>query len=138
MDNDFRNDTLLQVATLEQRRKERRLKKKKEELKNANFMNQKVDLVNSILFPDGYENIMIAVYFILIPYINGLLFLFLYVANGNYTAFFSFNKENSFMLTWVIGYELTAALILLWITKLGITSMLNSSNKKVKKQFRRP
>lgn len=114
--------------------KKRRRKKKNDDEK-VGFMNKNVDLVDSILFPEGYENIMLAVYFAIIPYIVGLLFIFFYIGKGDTTVFLSLNDDNSFLITWAIGYEVTAAIILLWIAKLGLTSFFQMSahNKKNKK-----
>lgn len=117
--------------------KKRGRKKKNDE--NVGFMNQNVNLVDSILFPEGYENLMLAVYFIAVPYIAGLLFIFFYIGKGDTTIFLSLNDENSFLITWAIGYEVVAAIILLWIAKLGLASFfrMNAYNKK-NKRFKIP
>ncbi|MEA3455741.1 MAG: hypothetical protein U9R26_04485 [Campylobacterota bacterium] len=92
-------------------------------------MNKNVDLVDSILFPEGYENIMLAVYFLTVPYIVGLLFIFFYIGKGDTDIFLSLNDQHSFFITWAIGYEIVAAIILLWIVKLGFSSMSSAQNK---------
>ncbi len=135
MNKDFDGDSLHQATLMAKKRKQRRKNQEAEEL---GFMSKKVNLVDSILFPEGYENFMIAIYFLIIPYINGLLFIFLYIGKGDYTIFLSLNSNNSFVITWLIGYEVTAAILLLWIAKLGVLSFVGSSGKKSNKKFRIP
>ncbi len=132
MDKDFSNDPFHQAATMAKKRKKR---KKNQEAEDSSFMSKKVNLVDSILFPEGYENFMIGVYFLIIPYIDGLLFIFLYIGKGDYTIFLSLSSENSFIITWLIGYEVTAGIILLWIVKLGLGALMKSSHNKKRKPF---
>jgi hypothetical protein len=92
--------------------KERRLKN------NTNFSQQNVTLSNTpLFFPEGFEKLFFGLYFISLPYVMGLLFLFLYVASGKLDLFLSLNKDSSFLLTWAIGYEIIAVFILLYIIK---------------------
>lgn len=109
-------------------------------MKSSNkFSQQNVDLAQTpLFFPEGFEKIFIAVYFVTLPYIAGLLFLFFYVAEGSVELFLSLNEEQAFMLTWAIGYEIIAALIMLWIVKMSIGFANESRKPGVQKQFRRP
>lgn len=103
------------------------------------FTKQNVDLAETpLFFPEGYEKIFLAIYFITLPYIAGLLFLFFYVAEGSIDLFLSLNEEQAFMLTWAIGYEIIAALTLMWIMKMAIGFANDSRKSTIKKQFRRP
>lgn len=86
-------------------------------------------------FPERFEHIFLAIYFITLPYIAGLLFLFFYISNGDYNIFLSLNNTNSYILTWAIGYEILAAITLLTIAKNAIVFSLQSINKSTKKQF---
>ena len=130
------NDPFHSSSTLP---KKRRRKKKESNDKDVDFMNQNVDLVDSILFPEGYENIMLAVYFLTIPYLVGLVFIFFYIGKGDYTVFLALSEGNSFLIAWAIGYEITAAIILLWIAKLGLASFFQmSQNSRNSKKFRIP
>ena len=102
------------------------------------FAQKEVDLAETpLFFPEGYEKIFLAIYFVTLPYIAGLMFLFFYVAEGSPDLFLSLNEESSFMLTWVIGYEIIAALIMLWIIKMAL-GFANASRQPSAKQFRRP
>ena len=102
------------------------------------FSQKNVDLAETpLFFPEGFEKIFLAIYFVSLPYIAGLLFLFFYIAEGKVELFLSLNEEQAFILTWAIGYEIIAALILLWIVKMSL-SFANESRKSGVKQFRRP
>ncbi len=127
MGDSFDNDPFHQDASS--------LKKRKRKSKNEDvgFMNQNVELVDSILFPEGYENIMLAVYFITVPYIVGLLFIFFVIGKGDTTLFLSLNDKHSFLVAWAIGYEVVAGIILLWIAKLGFSSVRAGAHNKSKK-----
>ncbi len=103
------------------------------------FAKQEVTFENTpLFFPEGFEKLFLLIYFITLPYIAGLLFLFFYVANGKKTLFLSLNDNSSFILTWAIGYEVIAVLIILWIVKSAISFSMNNSRKNRKKTFRRP
>ncbi len=91
-----------------------------------------------LFFPDGFEKVFLGIYFITLPYIAGLLFLFFYVAEGKQELFLSLNEESSFILTWAVGYEILAVIVLLLIIKSAITFSAELSHKGNKKPFRRP
>ncbi len=103
------------------------------------FGQQDVDLAQTpLFFPEGFEKIFLFIYFITLPYIAGLFFLFFYVAEGSIDLFVSLNDQSSFMLTWTIGYEIIAAIIILSIVKMAIGFANESRKPSAKKQFRRP
>lgn len=107
--------------------------------KEDSFAKQEVTFENTpLFFPEGFEKLFLLIYFITLPYIAGLLFLFFYVANGKKSLFLSLNDNSSFILTWAIGYEVIAVLIILWIVKSAISFSMNSGRKNRKKTFRRP
>jgi hypothetical protein len=86
------------------------------------FTQKEVDLRETpLFFPEGYEKIFLAIYFVTLPYIAGLLFLFFYVAKGSFELFMSLNEKQVFILTWAIGYEIIAALVMLWMVKMSIS-----------------
>ncbi len=104
-----------------------------------NFFKQKVDFsIMPILFPVGFEKFFLIIYFIIFPYIAGLLFLFFYIAKGNLKVFFSLSSDASFIMTWAIGYEIIAALLLLWIIKSAISFTIKNANSKNKNKFHIP
>ena len=103
------------------------------------FAQKEVDLAETpLFFPEGFEKVFLAIYFVTLPYIAGLLFLFFYVAEGSVDLFLSLNEEQSFFLTWAIGYEIIAALIMMWIVKMAIGFANESRKPGVNKQFKRP
>jgi ABC-type multidrug transport system permease subunit len=73
-----------------------------------------------LFFPEGYETIFLLLYFVTLPYIAGFMFLFMYVSKANIDVFLAVYKNSFFILTWAIGYEIIAALALLWIAKMAI------------------
>ncbi|MEJ2468607.1 MAG: hypothetical protein P8Y51_05975 [Campylobacterales bacterium] len=75
------------------------------------FGQQEVDLTAIVPLPDGYEKLFLALYFITIPYAVGLLFLFLFIAKGNFESFISLDIA-MFAAVWGIGYEVCAAITL--------------------------
>ena len=100
------------------------------------FTEQEVNLQKTpLFFPEGYENIFLTLYFIFLPYIVGILFLFLYASEGNVEFFLSVKELSSIIVTWSIGYEIIAAVIVLTVIKMAFS--FNSSTKK-KQPFRRP
>ena len=107
--------------------------------KSKKFSQQNVDLAQTpLFFPEGFEKIFLPIYFITLPYIAGLFFHFFYIAEGDIDLFVSLNEQSSFMLTWAIGYEIIATLIILWIVKMSISFANESSKSGANKQFKRP
>jgi len=101
------------------------------------FSKQEVNFSQTpLFFPEGFEKIFLALYFVTLPYLAGLLFLFFYVAEGKPELFSSLNKDSSFMLTWVIGYEIIAVIILLWIVKMAL-GFTDENPKPATKEFHR-
>ena len=97
----------------------------------GSFTKQEVKLQDTpLFFPEGFEKIFLAVYFVSLPYILGLLFLFFYIAEGKFEVFVSVNKESPFIMTWAIGYEILATLIILWIIKSAINFTRNNARHK--------
>ena len=114
---------------------------KKKPIRNESdkFSQQKITFDDTpLFFPPGMEKLFLLIYFVTLPYIAGLLFLFFYVGEGKTELFLSLNEESSFILTWAIGYEIIAALVLLYIVKMAISFSVENSRKGAKKNFQRP
>ena len=79
--------------------------------KNNSFAQKEVDVKAYILAPDGYEAFMFGIYFLTIPYLVGLAFLYLFVAKASFEHFLNV-KLSSFFVIWAIGYEVVAAVLL--------------------------
>ena len=103
------------------------------------FTQKNVDLAETpLFFPEGFEKLFLAIYFVTLPYIAGLLFLFFYVAEGDLDTFLSLNQEQAFILTWAIGYEIIATLVLLWIVKMSISFANENRKSNIQQHFRIP
>ena len=91
--------------------------------KLAEFMSADVHDSEFGIVPEGYGGFTYFVLFLFAPWVTGILFMFFYVAEGSMQAFNSL--DSSALLTWVIGYEVLAALILLLIFKKLIVYLLS-------------
>jgi hypothetical protein len=77
----------------------------------------------SFIFPKGYEKIFLFLHVLILPYVAGLLFIFLYIAEANIVFFTSMVDDLSFFLTWCIGYELLMFIFLIGLILKSITIM---------------
>jgi len=115
---------------------------KKPATKNAitNFSQRKIELEQApFFFPSGYENIFLSIYFLIVPYLMGLLFLFFYIAKANGELFLSISSKSSYLFTWAIGYEVLAAMFFIFIIKLFMDSIkVERLRNQINPQFRRP
>ncbi|MDD2450351.1 hypothetical protein [Sulfurovum sp.] len=112
--------------------------KKKFQSKNNSFGKQEIKYEDTpLFFPPGFEKLFLLIYFVSLPYIAGLLFLFVYVATSKYETFLTLIQKSSFFMTWAIGYEILAALTLLYIVKMAITFSIRNKPG-AKKNFKRP
>lgn len=73
----------------------------------ASFAQKEIDVKTFIIAPEGYEAFMFAIYFATIPYLVGLVFLYLFIAKASFTHFLNV-KLSSFFVIWAIGYEIIA------------------------------
>ncbi len=80
----------------------------------ASFAQKEIDVKAFIIAPEGYEMFMFSIYFVTIPYLSGLMFLYLFVAQASFTHFLNF-KIGSFFVIWMIGYEVVAVIALILI-----------------------
>lgn len=96
------------------RASERKNKDRKSNIVEKSFASKEIDLSKYLLAPHGYAGIAYCLYFLSIPYLVGLTFLFFYIAEGVYDSF-SLLDITSFLIIWAIGYEITGSIILLII-----------------------
>ncbi len=119
-------------------------KKKKRTVRNStSYTQQEVDFQKTpfLFFPPGKEMLFLGIYFVTLPYITGLIFLFFFVSDGKASVFGSIGKDASFFLVWTIGYEILAVFILLMIVKGAIMFSIRNSQKRRSgrpKKFHRP
>jgi len=95
----------------------RRGHSKQAKKKNQSFGSQKVDFKDFLFIPENWEGAFYAFYGVGVPYIFGAVFLFFFVAGGNYENFKLLNM-NAFLIIWLIGYEIVAVFSLIWILML--------------------
>ncbi len=91
--------------------KKKKIKKKK---KAQSFAKQEVNFKDYLYIPDGWEPVLYAVYFVLIPYVIGAIFLFLTIAGADFANFKLLNMA-AFFIVWIIGYEIVATVLLIAI-----------------------
>jgi hypothetical protein len=70
--------------------------------------------------PESVNNVLGVGIFALVPYIIGVIFIFIIIAQANIETYRK-TDMNSFLLAWTIGYEVIAAIILLVIFKSAIS-----------------
>lgn len=85
--------------------------------KRVSFASKKVELRDFAPVPEGWEYFVYTFYAVAIPYILGAVFLFFAVAGADYGNFMLLNMS-AFIIVWLIGYEILAVIMLLWILKL--------------------
>lgn len=93
------------------------------------FSSQEVDINKYVLSPEGWESIVLALYVILIPYIVGILFLFVFIAEVAFDKFLLLDMSSIFII-WAIGYEVIAVTLLFLIFLSFISYFSKSKNKK--------
>jgi len=125
---DLKNDPyILEAAVvLKERAEELELQKKQRRSAPKEFLLKKRSLSDIAILPQDDFGILLT--FALVPYIAGLLFIFLYVFKANVTRLINMAHHHSYPLIWAIGYEIIAGLILLWIAKVLIFSFLEDKN----------
>ncbi|MEO1937476.1 MAG: hypothetical protein ABGW85_02460 [Sulfurimonas sp.] len=88
--------------------------KKKKRAKKTSFGSQKVEFKDFLFIPENWEFAAYTFYVVGVPYFVGAVFLFFFVAGGNYENFKLLNM-NAFLIIWMIGYEIVAVFSLIWI-----------------------
>jgi len=86
-------------------------KKNVHKKKSASFAKQEVDFSDYLYVPEGLEPLVYTIYFVVIPYIVGLIFLFFAIAGSDWENF-KLVKISAFFIVWIIGYEIVATVIL--------------------------
>jgi hypothetical protein len=129
------NSTMYYNQMVRDSRVPKRGTKKIEKVKAKSFGSQKIDFRNIVFAPEGYESIFYTIYFFTIPYVVGLIFIFLFVAGATYENFMLLDMK-SFFIVWAIGYEVVAAMSLTYIAYLYVTYISEESKKKTTRRRR--
>lgn len=101
----------------EERKKSAKKQQHKKRKQKVSFGAQKVDFRDFIYVPEEWAPIAYAIYVVGIPYLAGAIFLFLVIARGSYENF-KLLDINAFPIVWLIGYEIVAVVMLVWILML--------------------
>jgi len=109
-----------QLIMNERRAKSMHDKKVKVAKKRASFGSQKLDFKDYLFVPEQWESVAYTIYVVGVPYVVGAIFLFLFVANASWENFQLLNL-NAFPIVWLIGYEIVAICLLIWIMFLYLT-----------------
>jgi hypothetical protein len=80
------------------------------------FMQQDVHPSGFELIPEGYRGITYFMLFLFVPKLIGMGFFFFYMAEGDIELYRQVHTGGA-LLDWVIGYEIVAAVVLLYIAK---------------------
>ena len=89
-------------------------KKSTKKKKPTSFAKKEVNFKDYLYVPDGLEPVVYTIYFVLIPYIVGSIFLFFTIAGADVDNF-KLLDMSAFFIVWAIGYEIVATLILISI-----------------------
>ena len=98
--------------------RKKRLKLKKENVKQESYFSKTINLNQILDLPEGLQQIVFFIFFLLIPYTVGLIFVF--VIRLNMICLDS-QKVNEFLFFWTIGYEFLATILLLVVIQQSLT-----------------
>jgi len=88
------------------------------------YLTQEVQLTQSkfLFFPEGYAGVFATIYAMIFPYIAGMFFMGVLIHNFSGDFFNTLkNAENSFIVLWLVGYELLSGLFILFVIYKVIT-----------------
>lgn len=112
--NNQRNNTMYYNQITRENRIQNKKTLQSDVYNTSSFAKRKIDFSDYLPVIEGYEGFFYTFYFVSIPYLTGAVFLFFVVAGGKFEHFMLL-EFNAFLVVWMIGYEIVAALILLAI-----------------------
>ena len=98
--------------------RKKRIKSKQTKKVKESYFSKKINLDQILDLPEGLQQIVFFIFFLLVPYIIGLLFVF--VTRLNMICFDS-QKVNEFLFFWTIGYEFLATILLTFLIQQSFT-----------------
>ena len=104
----------------EQRMRERkkRVTLKKEKIKTESYLSKKINLDQILDLPEGLQQIVLFIFFLLVPYSTGLLFV---IVTRLDTVSLQSEKINECLFFWTIGYEFLATILLIFLIQQSFT-----------------
>jgi hypothetical protein len=109
------------LDTIRRSLNEEKIKSRKKKIENStteskSFFSKNIIISNYIHLPQSLEKIILLVTFVFIPHILGILVMFILVQYEIFKECTKFSFD-IFMLTWTIGYETIALILLILIIK---------------------
>lgn len=104
----------------EQKHKIRKEKMKEAQEESKSFLSKNIKISDYIYLPENLQNFFLLSLFILIPYSFGILILLILMGYDAIQEHTTLNFDR-FMLTWTVGYESIALILLLLIMKSAFT-----------------
>jgi hypothetical protein len=86
---------------------------------SKSFLSQEIHLSDHLNLSENTTNTLLFSAFLLLPYIIGILFIFLIIARANLSTFQEIHI-NQYFIYWAIGYEVLASILMLVIIKSAI------------------
>ena len=122
---DFSSTSDLLEDDRKSKKERQQAKKDKTRNKLTDFMNADVSDSEFGIIPEGYSGITYLTIFLFLPEIAGIAFIFFYVSDGSLATFQE--TDIDYLLTWIVGYEIVAALVLLLIFKKAMIFIFSKS-----------
>jgi hypothetical protein len=88
--------------------------------KPSNFLSQNIVISDYIYLPENLQKFFLLTIFILIPYIIGILIMFIFVGSAKFKELTTLTFD-LYILTWTVGYETIAFILLLLIIKSALS-----------------
>jgi len=108
-----------EIRDKETQKKRQRYVKSRPNSNGSGFLSQTINLSDYYFLPEGVQNFIAFILFILIPYSVGTFFT-IFIINSMNLSTYQTTGANSFLFAWVIGYEIIASILLLLIIKSAI------------------
>ncbi len=99
------------------KRKKRIESKRKKEVKESYF-SKKINLNQILDLPEGLQEIIFFIFFLLLPYSFGLIFAL--ITNLDIQCF-NTNNFNDILFLWTIGYEFLATILIIFLIQQSLT-----------------
>ena len=104
----------------EERIKSRKKNIEKNEVTKKSFLSKNIVISDYIYVPESLQKTFLLSMFILIPYLFGTVIIVILIGNGLFKEGITFSFD-FFMLSWTIGYETIAFILLIFIIKSAFT-----------------
>ena len=93
-------------------KRKKRVESKRNQESKESYFSKKINLNQILNLPDGLQQIVFFIFFILIPYVVGLLFIL--ITRLDMVSLQS-QKISEFLFFWTIGYELLATILIVFL-----------------------